>query len=166
MPWVRLWVRLLALAVVAVATSAPAQAQWKWRDANGQVHASDLPPPREVPDKAILQRPNSPASKALLAPAPTASAPLAVAPPKPAVDPELEARKKRADAAAAAKAKADEDKLAQGRAENCKRARAHLATLDSGQRIARLLTLGFYALFRDLMQMWNHPLSKCRSPLP
>ncbi len=133
--------RVLVLAWVAVAAAGPAQAQWKWRDANGQVHASDLPPPREVPDKSILQRPNSPASKALLAPAsvpaPTASAPLAVAAPKPAIDPELEARKKRADAEAAAKAKADEDKLAQGRAENCKRARAHLATLESGQRIAR-----------------------------
>lgn len=135
MPW---W-RVLALMLLAAAAAGPAQAQWKWRDANGQIHASDLPPPREVPDKAILQRPNSPASKALLAPAPTptASAPLAVAPPKVAVDPELEARKKRADTEAAAKAKAEEDKLAQGRAENCKRARAHVATLESGQRIAR-----------------------------
>ncbi len=128
---------VLALVLVAVAASGPAQAQWKWRDANGQVHASDLPPPREVPDKAIMQRPNSPASRALLVPAPAASAPVAMAAPKPAVDPELEARKKRADAEAAAKVKADEDKLAQGRAENCKRARAHLSTLESGQRIAR-----------------------------
>ena len=37
----------------------------------------------------------------------------------------------------AAKEKADAAKLAEQRAENCRNARAHLAALDSGQRIAR-----------------------------
>ncbi len=36
-----------------------------------------------------------------------------------------------------AKAKADQDKLAAQRAENCSRAKSHLATLDSGVRLVQ-----------------------------
>jgi hypothetical protein len=53
------------------------------------------------------------------------------------VDSELEARKKAADQQKQAQAKADEERLAAQRAENCKRARAHAAALESGQRLAR-----------------------------
>ena len=56
---------------------------------------------------------------------------------RPAVDPELQARKKAAEQEQASRAKADADKLAGQKAENCRAARAHLAALDSGQRIAR-----------------------------
>jgi hypothetical protein len=44
---------LAGLALLLAA--APASAQYKWRDARGQIHISDLPPPREVPDKDVLQ---------------------------------------------------------------------------------------------------------------
>ena len=144
--------RNLLLALGLVALVLPAQAQWKWRDARGQVHVSDLPPPREVPDKDVLQRPGAPGVKAAPgnatgttsgtassnapAPAPAASASPAL-PAKTAADPELEARKKRVEADAAAKGRADEAKLATQRAENCKNARSNLSTLESGQRIAR-----------------------------
>ncbi|MDP3083263.1 MAG: DUF4124 domain-containing protein, partial [Rubrivivax sp.] len=59
------------------------------------------------------------------------------APPKPTQDRELEARRRAADAEQQAKAKADDDRLAGQRADNCRRARAHVAALDSGMRIAR-----------------------------
>jgi hypothetical protein len=105
-----------------------AHAQWKWRDASGRVTASDLPPPREVPDKDILQRPTGAARKAPVA-AVASSAPVSAAAASlpqvraSGVDKDLEARKKLADQQREAKAKADADKLAATRAENCKRAR-------------------------------------------
>ena len=122
----------------------PAQAQWKWRDKDGRVTASDLPPGRHVLDKDIIQRPpelrRAPARPD---PTPTAAPAAASAPgmptsPKGPLEREVDARKLRAEQEQTAKAKADEDKLRVQRAENCRRARSHLATLDSGQRIARV----------------------------
>ena len=125
----------LLLAVLALMLALPADAQWRWRDASGRVTASDLPPPREIPEKDILQRPGGARAQAPAAPAATASAAPA---PASAVDKELEARKKAADQQQQAKAKAEEQRLAAVRAENCSRARSHLANLESGQRLARL----------------------------
>ena len=122
---------LLGLAMFATA----AQAQWTWRDKEGRITASDLPPPRDVPDKDILTRP---APRIVARPAPATSAaasnPVAPAP----VERELEARKKAAEAERAAQTKTDDAKQAAARADNCRRARAQLAAMDSGQRIARL----------------------------
>jgi hypothetical protein len=140
----------LLCATLLVVAPALAQ-QWKWRDSNGRVTVSDLPPPREVADKDILQRPDAAARAARQAAnvaAAAASAPPGTTPgaapgtapaatPKP-VDKELEARKRAAEAERQAKAKADEEKLAAQRAENCQRARAQIATLESGQRVARV----------------------------
>lgn len=127
----------LCTLLLLCAAHMPGHAQWKWKDANGRITISDLPPPRGVADKDILQRPELKA-RAVTATAPAASgaaAPAAtVAKP---VDKDLEARKRAAEEERQAKARADEEKLAAQRAENCKRARAHLAALDSGQRIAR-----------------------------
>jgi Domain of unknown function (DUF4124) len=127
---------LLAFACLLAAVQLPAQAQWKWKDANGRVTVSDMPPPRGVSDKDILQRPD-PKARAVAAAAPAAPAASAASAPAKPVDKELEARKRAAEAEKAAKARAEDEKLAAQRAENCKRARAHLAALDSGQRIAR-----------------------------
>ena len=128
-----------------------AQAQWVWRDANGRMTASDLPPPREIPDRSILQRPEAPrigatgaptttaapASPAILGPpalpATAASAPAAPSP----LEAELQTRRKAAEQEQAAKAKTEADKQAAVRTENCGRARNQVAALDSGQRIAR-----------------------------
>ena len=118
-------------------TTLPAQAQWKWRDANGQITASDLPPPRSVPDKDVLQRPDPNARRAPVVPSAAASAPVVAVPGKPPVDKDLEARRRAGDAEAQAKAKVEEEKQAQLRADNCRRAKGHLAALDSGQRMAR-----------------------------
>ena len=130
---------------LAVLAAPPAFAQWKWKDAQGRVTVSDLPPPRSVPDKDILQRPEAQRRAATAAAAEAASAAAPGTPgaaPQAAasspVDKDLEAKKRAAEQERAAKAKAEEDKLSAQRAENCRRARQHLAALDSGQRIVRM----------------------------
>jgi hypothetical protein len=141
--------RLLSLglaALVLMSLSAPADAQWKWRDSRGQIHISDIPPPRDVPDKDVLQRPEPVVRKA--APPPAAASAAAVAGKAP-VDAELEERKRKADQEQAARAKADEQKAAAIRKDNCQRARAQLATLDSGQRIARIKADGEREILDD-----------------
>jgi Domain of unknown function (DUF4124) len=132
-----LWIAAALLATVML----PAHAQWKWRDKNGQITASDLPPPREIADKDILQRPDPSAQRpAAASPAVTASAP-AAAPAAP-VDRDLEARKQAAEQDTKTRAKADETRVAAQRAENCNRARSHASALESGQRIARFNAQG------------------------
>lgn len=126
------WVALLAVAMLSL----PAQAQWSWRDKAGQVNASDRPPPRDVPDKDIISRPQAAQRRAAPAPAPAASAASAAAPAT-ALEREIQARKRAADQEQAAKAKADEERNAAQRAESCRSARGQIAALESGQRIAR-----------------------------
>jgi hypothetical protein len=118
---------------------APAAAQWKWKDARGQVVISDVPPPRDIPERDVLQRPNAVVRRATAdAAAPAASAAPAGEPvAKAKVDPELEARRKKAEGEQQEKAKAEEEKIAMQRSENCKRARAHMSSLESGMRLAR-----------------------------
>lgn len=138
---------LAALACLLIAS--PAEAQWKWRDSRGQVHISDIPPPRDVPDKDVLQRPEVSVRKPPApAPAPAAAAG-ASAPAKAAVDPELEERRKRAEQDQAARTEADKQKAAAVRKDNCQRARDQLATLDSGQRIARIKADGEREILDD-----------------
>jgi hypothetical protein len=136
---------LAALALLAL--SAPADAQWKWRDSRGQIHISDIPPPRDIPDKDVLQRPELVMRKP--APPPVAAASAAAVPAKAPVDAELEERKRKADQEQAARSKADEQKAAAVRKDNCQRARAQLATLDSGQRIARIKADGEREILDD-----------------
>lgn len=137
--------------LMALCTSLPAQAQWAWRDAQGRITASDLPPPREIPDKDILRRPNQarPATAPAAPPASAAaSAPLAAAS-APAGDKDLLARRRAAEQQAQAKAKADEEKNATVRAENCRRARQHLGTIESGQRMVRMNAKGEREILDD-----------------
>jgi hypothetical protein len=138
----------LAALLLALACLAPlAQAQWVWKDARGQVHASDLPPPRDVPAKDILTRPEAAAQRKPAAAPAAASGPatgasaVAVANPaaaKPRTDPELEARRKKQEQEQASRQKADDDKQAAARADNCQRARSHLATLEQGTKVVRV----------------------------
>ncbi len=144
--------RLSALALCAavlMVTLSPAHAQWKWRDASGRVQLSDLPPPASVPDKDIMQRPSAPrrvevvplpgtAASAPTAAAPASGAGTAAARPKSALDLEVERKRKAEEQEKAAKAKADEERRAARRADNCQRARSMAATLETGQRIARI----------------------------
>lgn len=133
----KLAIGLLCAALVA---ALPAHAQWKWKDSSGQVHISDRPPPADVPDASILQRPAVPTARRVAPAAPAASpaASAAADAGKPRVDAELESRMKKAEQEQKAKAKADEERVAASRAENCQRARQQLAALESGMRVVRM----------------------------
>lgn len=132
----------LGMAALMLLSTLPAQAQWRWRDASGRVTASDLPPPREIPDKDILQRPAGARTPVMPPAAASAVASAAAAASAAKVDKELEARKRAADQQQKDKAQAAEQRLAAQRAENCSRARSHLATMESGQRVARINAKG------------------------
>jgi hypothetical protein len=137
---------LLLLAVALLALSPAAHAQWKWRDKSGQINASDMPPPKEIPEKDILGRPVPETRR----PAPAAaSAATPGAPTKGPLDAVIEARKRAAEQEQSAKAKADADKLAEQRAESCRRARGHMAALETGQRIARVNEKGEREILDD-----------------
>lgn len=145
------WTVTAVCAMLAMAAPG-AWAQWKWKDAKGQVHISDLPPPRDIPDKDVMQRPTentrrAAATAAAQASAAGASAPVAAT--KPKVDPEIEARRARQEQEQKAKDKANEEKANSQRAENCQRARQHLATLESGMRIARVNDKGEREILDD-----------------
>lgn len=141
----------LLAALAAALLALPAEAQWKWKDKSGRVQYSDLPPPAGTPDADILGKPGAQrrtiavpppaaaASAATTAAAATAAAAAAASNPLAprTADPELEARRKRAEAEHAAKVKAEEDRIAAARADNCTRARSQLATLESGIRLVR-----------------------------
>lgn len=137
----------LLCALMLAALAMPAEAQWKWRDAKGRITVSDLPPPRDVPQEFILQRPD-PAAQQRPAAAPAAPAASVPAPGAP-VDRELQARKQAAEQEQVAREKADEAKLAEQRAENCRSARAHLSALESGQRLARFNEKGEREILDD-----------------
>ena len=145
---VRPFAALLAL-LAATLLSLPAEAQWKWKDKTGHVQYSDLPPPLGTPDQDILTRPNAASRRAgpvpnapvsivsSGTPAAAASAAASGALVPRTADPELEAKRKKAEADAAAKQKAEEQRVATAKAENCARAKSQLTTLESGIRIAR-----------------------------
>ena len=157
--------RAVFLSMVCVATLA--QAQWQWVDKDGKRVFSDRAPTADIPEKNILKRPGRPANAIAAA----AGAPAAAASPTdsvatgtsaavpagnviklPSGDKELEARKKAATDLEAARRKADEERVAQGRAENCSRAKRDKDTVDSGVRMARTNDKGEREVFDDAMR--------------
>lgn len=133
--------KLLLLAVLfalgASAQTAPMPPAWKWRDAAGQVHVSDLPPPLTIPAKDILDRPPLQRKVAAAAAAAASAASPVVASTGPKSDPELDARRKRAVDEQIAQQRQQQDKDSALRAENCTRAKGALAGLADGQRMTR-----------------------------
>jgi hypothetical protein len=142
------------LAGLALLVGLPAAAQYKWKDQRGQLHVSDLPPPADVPERNILQRPGQRGPQRAAAPTDSAasaintaanSSPAAAAskPVAPAsTDPELARRRAQADAQARQQAEAAERRQANQRAQNCARARQQLALYDSGQRLQQVNAAG------------------------
>jgi len=132
-----------AAAAVLVLVSLPAEAQWKWKDTSGRIQYSDLPPPAGTPDQDILSRPTAPRRSGTVTPAASAAS-AASAPalassalmPK-GVDPELEAKRKKAEGDIAAKKKADQERVAAAKADNCNRAQTQLRDFESGLRVMR-----------------------------
>ncbi len=128
LPWI-------TAAACLLAAQTPALGQYTWKDGKGQLHASDQPPPRDIPDKDVIRRPGAPRSAVVVTPPSAPTRPPAASAP---VDPELQQRRARAEQDAKAKTQTEEQRLADQRAENCQRARAQLATLDSGMRLVRI----------------------------
>lgn len=128
---------LIFLLISLLFAASPALAQWKWKDSRGQVVVSDIPPPRDIPERDVLQKPDNAARRPAAAPSAASATAVAEVATKPKVDAELESRRKKAEQEQTDKQKAEEEKVAAQRAENCKRARAHMASLDSGVRLAR-----------------------------
>jgi hypothetical protein len=133
------WNAVLVAAMLGLLFTLPASAQWKWRDKGGQTQYSDLPPPPGTPEQDILQRPAGASARKAAAPADPASAASGVPllAPK-AVEPELEAKRKKAEQDSADKAKAEQTRIAATRAENCTRAKAQMRSLDSGMRMGQI----------------------------
>lgn len=126
-------------ALILAATGLMANAaQWKWLDQSGHPQYSDRPPPADIPDKNILQRPNFTPRLMPVNHADAASAPAnaSAAAPK-ASDPELEARRRKEQQAQEAAQKAAEEQQAKAKADNCARAKSYQRTLNDGMRIAR-----------------------------
>jgi hypothetical protein len=139
---------------LALGVCTGAMAQWKWRDGNNRVQYSDLPPPANVPEASILQRPAGAARRTppqfTAQPASAASgADTAASGPVNTTDSELEAKRKKTEQDQAAARKADEAKVAAARAESCNRARAYQKSLDDGQRLARINANGEREVYDD-----------------
>lgn len=133
---------LLAVSMMlSLAVALPATAQvFKCTDASGKVSYSQSPCPRNAKSATVAPPPPAPASGVAAAepgkgdPSKAGKAP---AGPKTAAELEQEFRKRRAEAEKAEQEqqkKAAESKEAE---ENCRAARAQLASLDSGQRQMR-----------------------------
>jgi hypothetical protein len=124
-------------AVLGVCLAMPAAAQWKWRGKDGRIQYSDLPPPAGTAEQDILARPNP--NQRRIVPAAPASAPASAASAAPVakVEPELEAKRRKAEQEKADKDKAEQEKLAAIKADNCGKAKAYLRTLEDGIRVSR-----------------------------
>jgi len=145
--------RLAALLLVATglvagaALPAAAQSIWKWRDANGGIQISDRPPPPDVPQKNILQRPaGAPGPKVEAVATAGAASAGGDAASAAAGDEDLQKKRRKSDQDKAAQAKAEKDaaaaKLAQTKAHNCEIAREQARTYESGMRITRINAQG------------------------
>lgn len=144
-----------AAALFCLTFAAIASAQWQWIGKDGRKVFSDQSPPPEVQEKDIIKRPGGsaravapaavdPDSAGASKPAGAAAAPSAKssAPKLSGKDPELEAKKKKADDEEAAKKKAEADKVAAAKADNCTRAKTGLTTLQSGIRMSSVNAKG------------------------
>ena len=145
---------LVACLLAIAASGAQAQTLWKWRDAAGQLHISDKAPPPGTPAKDIISAPRGgvvvPTS---LTAAPAASAAAKVDTAASGAETALDKKKKAADQERLDKEKADhaalEAKNNAIRADNCSRAKASLAAIQGGQRLANINAKGEKEMLDD-----------------
>jgi hypothetical protein len=146
--------RLLSIALLVVLPGI-ASAQYIWLDKDGRKVFSDRPPPADIaPGKLLKQPATAPKAEAgpLDGPAAGGATTAAASPARAAsaaapklgggTDKDLEAKKKQQEQAELEKKKAQDIKVAEARAENCNRAKASKATLDSGLRVSSLNSKG------------------------
>jgi len=139
--------RLAVTLVLALCMALTASAQtYKWVDSDGKVHYSDKPPPSNVKTET-LPTPGRAASEPAASEGKSegegkgkgaAQQDAAKAGPKTAVEQDQAFRKRQLDAAKAQKEETQKQAEARDKAENCKRAKAALATLQIGGRQVRI----------------------------
>ena len=142
---------LIACLLAFAALGAQAQSLWKWRDASGQLHISDTPPPSATPAKDILSTPRGATGAPALSPkVDTPAAPASTG------ESALDKKKKAVDAQKqqqADKDKADHDaaiaKNEATRKDNCARAQSNLQALQGGQRMAKFNDKGEREILDD-----------------
>ena len=142
--------RSLLLFTLACTFSFAATAQWQWMDKEGRKVFSDRPPPQEVPEKNIVQRPRGMVAPKVGSTAPAATedatGKTAAATAGSGKDAELEANKAKAEAAEKMKKeaadKAQAQKTAQLRADNCRRAQQASSSLESGRLMSHVNARG------------------------
>jgi hypothetical protein len=122
---------------------------YKWVDADGKVHYSDKPPPSNIKTEKL----RAPAHAAS-APAPSevkggTAKDTVKGGPKTAAEQEQAFRKRQTDAAKEQQEQAQKETEASNRAENCRRAKAALASLELGGRQARIDEKGERAYLSD-----------------
>ena len=125
--------RALLLGILLAASTAASAQLYRWVDKDGRVHYTATPPPAGATQSRTLATPATP-------PAADGDAAAKDAAPKGPLTPaEQEAafRKRQLEAQKAAEKATLEQKEEEARAANCRRAREALATLESGQRVAR-----------------------------
>lgn len=126
------------VAMTACIISFSSIAQWQWVDKDGRKVFSDRPPPSDVPDKNIINQPNSRLKTTGDAPVTTAAPALITSKPGEGIDKSLMEKKAQAEASEASKRKAEEDRTARTKADNCTRALQAKAGVDSGTRLSRI----------------------------
>jgi hypothetical protein len=150
------FLRWLCAAALLACLLPIAQAQWSWKDKDGRRIFSDQPPPTNVPEKDILKRPAGvrPPAAAAVSEAPSsiptaATSTTSTTPKISGKDPELEKKKKEAEAKEATQKKAEAEKLASAKKDNCERAKRAKANFDSGMRISTTNAQGEREIMSD-----------------
>jgi hypothetical protein len=127
--------RSLIAITLLIPLSAPAFGQWIWKDQQGNMVASDQPPPTSVPKSRIIKEPH-PRPGGDPAPSPDKDTAKADTP-KSLADRDLDQKQKQKEAAEAAKKAEDEAAKAKAMQENCTSVKGNLAALQAGGRAAR-----------------------------
>lgn len=153
---------LIGSAITALLLSGPAAAQWAWRDSSGAMVFSDQAPPKSVPAKNIVRRPEAapaprydaaaPAEAASDAKSPAEApkaAPAAAPAAKTLAEREIESRQRQQQLADAQKKAAEEEQRKAQMAENCQRLRGYERALADGMRIARVNSAGERVVIDD-----------------
>jgi len=126
----------LLASVVFVSATAWSATGWVWLDESGRRVFSDIPPPASVPDRRILQSPGTPPSSRSSSQEPADKPSPATTPGAPA--PASATPTAEATAETARENAAIERRNAEIRADNCKRAKEALQSLEKPGRLATL----------------------------
>lgn len=130
--------RLLVLGSMLFYTAVASAQLYRWVDGDGRVHYTNTPPPAGVKSRTLAAPARAPVSPATNGDSvPDAAAKDAAKGPLTPAEQEQAFRKRQMEAQKAAEKAEAERKESVAKSENCERAREHLRTLESGQRVSR-----------------------------